>query len=477
MLRFFSLLTLIVQFGSFVIAQTPQNNDLAVLKYKLSEFKDASNIMGRSSLTRFSPDGKYLAISGKSADIIIYDTATGEIKTKIDGSKFEAFSFSPDSKYVITQNTAEKGILIHETETGKKVREIKGLGGISFVNKSFGGAGLINTFGGVSQGMVLEMGEVPMSPDWKTILVNKNDKEFELIDFESGQKKAELDHARYSKSWEMTKLIFVMMGAMGGNPLGFMLLGSASNTQFSPDGKYLVITNGNKNPTLWEVETGKLLNKFESQQRIFFAQFSPDSKFLATSDFTGNTKVFDVASGREISAFGGKKDLTLVADWSRDSQKVYSINPRKGEIRAFEPNSGKLLFNFEKSASSAFISSHNGEYVVTVPRKDKKTYFQIWEMQTGKLLASIPRPAKKYAVTSIKWSPDDKMLVTSSGFKNEVELWNLKGELLQNFKNATFPMQFSPDGKMLLTGGKLSEVQKEDDIGYLWEVKPQTANN
>jgi WD40 repeat protein len=468
----FASIILIALFFNIVFSQDARKKELFTLKSKLPEFKDASNFMGRSSLTRFSPDGKYLAISGKSADVIIYDTASGEIKSKVDGSKFEAFSFSPDSKFVVTQNTAAKGILIFETETGKKTREIKGLGGISFVAKSFGGAGLINTFGGVPQGTILEMGDVPMSPDWKTILVNKNDKEFELVDFESGQKKFELDHAKYSKSWEMTKLLFVMAGALGGNPLGFMLLGSSSNTQFSPDGKYLVITNGNKNPTLWEAATGKLLNKFESQQRIFFAQFSPDSQLLATSDFGGVTKIFETASGKVISTFGSRKDATLVADWSKDSQKVYTIAFNKGDVRAFDPSSGKLLFSFEKSASSAFITSNNGQYLITVPRKDKKIYFQIWETQTGKLLSTIPRPPKKYALSSVKWSPDDNILATSSGFKNEVELWNLKGENLQTLPNATFPMQFSNDGKLLLTGGKLSEKQKEDDIAYLWELKP-----
>ena len=63
-----------------------------------------------------------------------------------------------------------------------------------------------------------------------------------------------------------------------------------SNAQFSKDGKYLLISNGNKKPTLWNVDEGKLVAKFDAGDRVFYSKFSPDGTMVATSDFEGVTK-------------------------------------------------------------------------------------------------------------------------------------------------------------------------------------------
>jgi WD40 repeat protein len=445
-------------------SQDQENKDVAVVKHSLPEFRDASIWKGRAGLTLFSPDGKYLAISGKTADVVIYETATGTIKTKIDGRGFTAFSFSPDSTFVVAQNSGNESLEVYETETGKKIRDIRGLDKLSNFKKDIGGSGPYGNAFGVYHYDSPEMESVPISPNWKSILINKNDKEYSLFDFTTGDFKYELEHENFSKSWETTKLIFLMLGN-GGN-----LAGSISFAEFSADSKFVVIVNGNKKPTVWNVETGKLVSILETQYKVFNAKFSPNGKMISTSDLGGVTKIWDSETGNAISTFGSKKDRTLVTMWSRDSERVLSVSfTKKNDVRAIEVKSGKSQFIFDKSDSFQVFPSTEKMFIATIPKKDKTILFQIWETDTGKLIATVPRKKGENSLVSLKWSPDNQLIATTNGLRNDVQLWNLSGEHLQTLPNTTFPMKFSDDGKLLATGGRTADPK--NDIGYIWDLK------
>ncbi|MEJ7848958.1 MAG: hypothetical protein WKF92_12815 [Pyrinomonadaceae bacterium] len=441
--------------------------DFGILKRTLPEFRDISIWKGRTGLTLFSPDGRYLAVSGKSADVVIYDIETGDIKSKIDGSGFRAFSFSPDAKFAIAQNTADLAMQVFDIETGKSVREIRGIGKLSNITKILGGTGFINEINGIFPTLVLEMGRVPVTKNWKNILVNKNDKEFSIFDFETGNLKFELKHENFNSGWESAKLAISILGALGGAPVGGMLMGSASNAQFSGNGKYLLIANGNKKPTLWNIESGNLISKFDAGERVFYSKFSPDETMVATSDFRGVTKIWNTETGELISSIGGKKERGVIAGWTQSGNKVLIIPMGKGDLRAYDPKTGALAHGFEKSTPYGTVLSANSRFLVTTPRKNKAVLFHIWETETGKLLATVPKAKKQDMVWSIKWSPNQDMIATSGGLKKEINIWNIKGEHLQTLSNSTMPMQFSDDGRYLATGGTVANSKV--DIGYIWE--------
>ncbi|MEP6847416.1 MAG: hypothetical protein ABI999_01075 [Acidobacteriota bacterium] len=441
---------------------------VAVQKSTLPEFRDASVWKGRKGLTLFSPDAKYVAVSGKTVDVVIYDTASGVIKSKIDGTGFSAFSFSPDSKYVVAQNTADMSIEIYDTETGTKIREIRGLGNLSKITKSFG-SGLINEANGVYPTAYLEMTGVPVSPDWKSVLVNKNDKEFSVFDLRTGNLRFDLEHADNNAGWETTKTVFAILGGLAGSPAGFMLLGSVSNTQFSTDSSRLVITNGNKFPTLWDTATGRLVAKLDSGQRVYYSAFSPDSKMVATSDYFGMSKIWSAETGAQIVSFGSKKDRGVVVGWSKDSTKIFVDPIRKGDLEAVDPRTGNALYTFGHSNPGAMLLSNDKSTLATIPRKNKTVLFQLWDVETGKMLGSVPRAKGHDTLSSFKWSPDDKYIVTIANIKEAVEIWSRNGEHLQTLQNSTFPVRFSDDGRLLATGGKLANSSA--DIGYIWEIK------
>jgi WD40 repeat protein len=453
------LLILLIQTLFIFTVSFSQNQEIAVVKHSLPEFRDASIWKGRAGLTLFSPDGKYLAISGKTADVVIYETATGTIKTKIDRKGFTAFSFNPDGKSVIVENLRNGSLGIYETETGKEIRTIEGRSKIGNMEKTR--SGML---------YVAEMSDISVSPNWKNILVIKNDQEYGLFDFASGSIKYELQHEEFNKAWEVTKLLF---GGSDNNVYispWLLLSGANSRGQFSSDSKSLVISNGNKNPTLWNVENGKLITKFELEEKVYSAIFSPDGKMIATSAIRGVTKVWDAETGKMLSNFGSKKDKAYFGLWSSDSLRILTVSfNKKNDVKSFDAKTGTNLFRFENSDTFRILPNNDKTIIATVPRKDKSIFFQIWEMNTGKLLATVPRKKGENSLVSLKWSPDNQLIATTNGLRNDVQLWNLSGEHLQTLPNTTFPMKFSDDGKLLATGGKTSDPK--NDIGFIWDLK------
>ncbi|NOT48428.1 MAG: WD40 repeat domain-containing protein [Acidobacteria bacterium] len=453
---------------SCVFAQTqPQSKDVAQIVASMSEFRDISAWKTRTGLIRFSADGKYLAVSAKKVDVVVYSTETGKVLSRIDGKGFHAFSFSADGKYAVAQNAVDGSMGIFEVESGKLVRSIRGLGATSQISKVFGGTGIINQFNGIFPPVILEMGQVPISNDWKSILVNKNDSEFVLHDFDTGEQKFELNHADYSGGKERAKIAMAIL--VGG---GALYLGSSSNAKFSPKGTYLMIANGNREPSLWKATTGQLVAKFNSTARVMHHVFSPDETMVATTDYEGVTCVWDTSTGKLLSTIGSKKVGGKAAAWTADSSKIIVIpSERVADLAAFDPKTGAELLVFKGSAPDGALFSDNLKFVATRPYKNKSVLFQLWDVETGKLITTVPRSKDQDAISSIKWNPNDQYFVTSEGLKQEVKLWNTRGELLQVLAHSTIPMEFSSDGKFLATGGRLAN--DKTDIGYVWEFSKE----
>ena len=110
--------------GSFT-AFSQSDKQIAQLKFTLTDFKNPNEFLTRPALIRFSPDGKYLAVSGRTTDIIIYDLSSGQIHSKIDGKGYNAFSFLPDGKTVLARDN-DYHIRVFDIDDGKMLRELKG---------------------------------------------------------------------------------------------------------------------------------------------------------------------------------------------------------------------------------------------------------------------------------------------------------------------------------------------------------------
>ncbi len=112
---------------------------------------------------------------------------------------------------------------------------------------------------------------------------------------------------------------------------------------FSPDSKWLIITNNNFTDKVWSVEKEIQANFLKEEKNIDAATFSPDSKWLVTKhgefpDYTA--KVWSVE--KEILHDFLKEEATIRdATFSPDSKLLSIITQH--QVKTYETTTGKLI--------------------------------------------------------------------------------------------------------------------------------------
>jgi len=226
--------------------------------------------INHSGTPYWSHDGKTLALKGDK-EILLYDATTGAIKTKILYSKLfspEIISFSPDGKRLFLQSD---WIKIFDANDGKLIREITGVERINYFENIFSVCYDYTDYNGETKNERRGLSpdentpELPanrsnrfISPDWKSVLVHKNDsKSAQVYDLDTGELKFTFEPYKEQGKKDKSK------GAIG---------------EFSADGKFIVITNGNNSPRLWNAKTGELIANLTPQSdKVYGTQFSPDN--------------------------------------------------------------------------------------------------------------------------------------------------------------------------------------------------------
>lgn len=449
------LLLIAVVFFSFgfqtLEAQT-QTAPVARVKYKISDYKNPSDVKGRFGLTRFSHDDKMFAVVGDNDRIVVYKTETGERlqAIKYGNDNTTAFSFGADGKSVMFQDRLSFSIEVWDLETGLRRSKLEGRSAVSGLKSA-----LINNVEKYKKG--LEMSELPTSPDGRNLLVAKTDSRFDVVDLASGAARFNLEQtSTTSDAKDLLRILFVP-GVTSTHKFFHV-----SRAVYNADGKRIALANGDKAPTLWDAETGRMIAKLAPQySRVYDISFSRDGSLLATADEDGITKIWDSATGANLSTIGkpGKSEIAYAWSPRGDVLATYS-SKEKGNF--YDARTRKFLSATGKLPIRDLAFSPDGQLVATFAKKDKTKLGQIVRVADGAIIANLPRPTEDEQPLALEWSADGKFLAISS--IEYVKLFDARGEFLQSLDNAAFPAHFSHDSQLLLTGGK-------NDDGFVWQFE------
>lgn len=250
---------------------------------------------------------------------------------------------------------------------------------------------------------------------------------------------------------------------------------------FSPDGKLIASMAASGFLYLWDAKTGKLLQTIIQKPKYrgtWCMAFSPDGRIIATGGSRVITKDGPARKGIvnniSITMHGGITD-GIVSLW--DTQTGEHIRTLTGHA--------------EKVNSVAFspdgITIAAGDSLtLTADSQGKNPTVHLWDARTGKLLRTLK--GHRYHIQSVAFSPDGK-LIASGGDHSPIRLWDVNtGQQIRTFgwdetttRNNTEvgsarplylhdgrpfsvdSIAFSPDGSTLVS----CSIQSV----FLWDVK------
>jgi len=267
---------------------------------------------------------------------------------------------------------------------------------------------------------------IAFSPDSRMIASGDSDGNVKLWDTAHGQWSHSINRFRNTDwvAFSSDGRTLAFSGASEGH--GLIMWDDASGTQmrvlaedadfvgqpvFSPDGRQLVATVGNRGGKnaelqLWDAASGSEVRRFPGYA---LPVFLPDGKLLAAENQSRSISLLDLASGSEVRTVG----------------------------RTF-----KFL--------QKLVPSPDGRLLATAEFDNPKV--SVWDVTSGNEVRTIYDSA---AVRGIAFSPDSRLLATGSE-DHTIKLWEVASgnqvRTLSGHSDSVNCVAFSPDGRMLASG-------------------------
>lgn len=258
-----------------------------------------------------------------------------------------------------------------------------------------------------------------------------------------------------------------------------------TSIDFSPAGNFFATASYDAKVRLWTLPEGLLVKEFiDHTGTVWSVNFSPDGKTIATCGEDATIKLWDVESGQGVQTFQGHTRNVWDVKFSPDDNKLASGSFDK-TVRIWNVRDGKLLHTLtdHTEAIVAIAFSPDGQKLVST--SDDKT-IKLWNTKDWSLIYSLEVPEHTQAAD---FSPDNKLLLTGGRAKTalgeflqnifgdaeynkgiSMRLWDVQtGQLLQTFSNHSNDVNdvsFSPDGKWIVSAGSDRTIE-------LWQLSNQ----
>ena len=398
-----------------------------------------------------SPDGATLASSSESGMIMImlWDTASGQLKTTLDGHG--PMVFSPDGATLASSDSNIDGrVQLWDVASGQPKAALEGSENYGILSMAFSpdGATLAsslaksNIYGevrlwDVASGQpktTLEGSEnyaMAFSPDGATLASSSRDGEVRLWDVASGQLKTTLNG-----DWHRI------------NSLAFL-----------PDGSALAIAREDGTAGLWDMANGLFKAILEEDSRgVLSLAFSPDGSTLASSNWDGTVGLWDMADGL-FKVLGEYADNNHPLAFSPDGSTLASgffgmvrlWDTASGQVQDTWPGHTRLVSSVVFSPDCTILASGSLDGTI-----------RLWDVAGGQIKTILENPGGP--VNSVAFSPDGSIL--ASGSDGTVRLWDVASNQLRiALEGHTYRVNsvaFSPDGFTLASGSRDGTIRLWD---------------
>jgi WD40 repeat protein len=397
------------------------------------------NRAGRA--VRISPDGRYFASGADDGTVVLWDAKTGGETRSMSfrPGPISSVAFSPDGKRLAAASAQNGSIRIWEIE-GEKETSLR-------------------------HGTARAVQALAFSPDGTVLVSGGSDGALRLWETAAWKLKGELDHHS-----ELRSLAFSPDGnvLISGGLLGTVRLWDVkaqkellerkghlfgvSSLTFSRDGERIASGGQDGMVMVWDARSRKRLLGFRAHpDGVFAARFDPSGRRIATGGREDTVvRLWEASTGKLVSELDGAPGRYWTLDFTPDGKTLAGYRQDEG-VRLWDLEGGRTRLKIE-SVGLALAISPDGRKVATslTLRDDNRTpAVQLWDVQTGKALLTLPG---SYA-TAMAFSPDGTVLAVGA---RELHLWDVAtGKLLRSRKLAgqIGVLTFSPDGNVLAVAG------------------------
>jgi WD40 repeat protein len=257
--------------------------------------------------------------------------------------------------------------------------------------------------------------------------------------------------------WDVTsgKTVRKILGQFGDGDVGKIYAAA-----LSPDEHYLAVGGRlSDEPNgvvirIHDFRSGDVVTVLKGHtDAVISLAFSPDGHFLASGSFDKSVLLWDVGSWKQLKVLAGHRDSIFSVAFSPDNKRIVSASDDKtlrlwdigGQMLKEMTGHQGLVKSARFSPGGRFIASGSTDRTV-----------RLWDAATGNFIKELARTGA--STNGISFSPDGRMLVTGGGDGDDVcRVFEVpSGRSIASFsghKNIVLATAFSPDGKLVASAG------------------------
>ena len=301
---------------------------------------------------------------------------------------------------------------------------------------------------------------IAYAPDGNIIVSGSRDGTVRFWDVATGKHKATLKHASGLAS--LLPWFYVPVNSLA----------------YSPDGNTVAAVGWDGKLRLWDARTTKpKTTPIGHTGRVDTIVYSPDGKTIATARTWKDSAVqlWDAVTGEIKATLTGYTKVKAVA-YSPDGKTITTAGDYgNNSLRSWDVRTMKLKSTsteYTKGIFSAIVYAPDGDTIATVSLDDDTVRF--WDVKMGRRKSTFKHTKAlhfllkdhAYDISSVAYSPDGKMIATGGGYykhdEGAVYLWHARtGKRKTLYKGPDYvsALAYSPDGRTIATGNQKKKIQ------------------